>query len=109
MLQTSAVIYYQKLSEQLKQNNNKIKENSFAFHSTELKYLSSIKKLEKYERGGKVFKNIYVADMTLTWSQICGGLCGFGFTRNKVVVLDEKGNVLEMFLDSPENNRSWVS
>lgn len=106
---TSAVLYYQNLSKQLRQNDHKIKENSFTFPSTELKYLSSIKKLKKYERGGKIFNNIYLADITLTWSQICGGLCGHGFTRNKVVVFDEKGNVLDVFLDDPKNNRSWVS
>ena len=106
---TSAVLYYQNLSKQLQKSNNKVKENSFVFSSTELKYLASIKKLKNYERGGKVFNNIYLADMTLTWSQICGGLCGHGFTRNKAVVLDEKGNVLEMFLDAPANRGSWVS
>lgn len=104
-----AVVYYQKLSEQLNQNKDKIKENGFTFRYTALKYLSSIKKLEKYERSGKIFNNIYVADMTLTWSQSCGFLCGHGFTRNKIVILNENGDVLEMFLDDPQNDISWVS
>ena len=106
---TGAVLYYQNLSEQLQKNNDKIKENSFTFHSTELKYLASIKKLKKYERNGQTFNDIYLADMTLIWSQACGGLCGHGFTRNKVVILDENGNILEMFLDAPVNRTFWVS
>jgi hypothetical protein len=32
-----------------------------------------------------------------------------GFTRNKLVVLDAKGNVLAMYLDAPVNSQFWVS
>lgn len=109
VLTSSAVIYYFDISQKLKNNNNKIKENSFTFFDTNLKYDSSIKKFDKYERGGRNFTDVYVADMTLTWGQICGGLCGHGFTRNKVVVLDKNGTVLGMFLDAEVNRGGWVS
>ena len=36
-------------------------------------------------------------------------LCGSGFTRNKVVVMSPKGEILEMFLDDPVNNSSWIA
>lgn len=106
---TGAVIYYYDISRKLKENNHKIKENSFTFYRTELKYRSSIKKTGKYERSGKTFSNVYVADMNLTWGQVCGGLCGHGFTRNKVVVLDEDGAILDLFLDAAVNFTHWVS
>ena len=47
--------------------------------------------------------------MTLTWGQFCGRLCAFGFTRNKIVVMSPSGEILEMFLDDPVNNKSWIS
>jgi len=105
---TGAVLYYYNISRKM-QADNKQKIGGFVFQRSELKYQSSIKKLAKYDRGGKSFSNVYVADMNLTWGQVCGGLCGEGFTRNKIVVLSEKGEVLEMFLDNPVNQTSWVS
>jgi hypothetical protein len=62
-----------------------------------------------YERAGKTFNNVYVANMTLTWAQVCGGLCGSGFTRNKIVVMSPSGEILDMFLDDPVNNSSWIA
>jgi hypothetical protein len=109
LVTTSAVIYYYDISLLFRSNSNKVKENSFAFSSTNLKYLASIKRMATYSRSGKTFKDVYIADMNLTWGQVCGGLCGHGFTRNKVVVLKPSGEVLDVFLDDPVNNTSWVS
>lgn len=106
---TSAVVYYYDVSQKLRSNSNKVKENSFTFYHTNLKYDSSIKKFDKYEHSGKSYDDVYVADMNLTWGQVCGGLCGHGFTRNKIVVLDKKGRVLDLFLDAKVNFSSWVS
>jgi hypothetical protein len=106
---SSAVIYYYNLSQNFRATKGGIKGNGFTFHRTELKYDSSIKKLAKYEHAGKTFSNVYVADMTMTWGQVCGGLCGYGWTRNKIVVLNDKGVVLEMFLDADVNHQMWVS
>ena len=35
----------------------------------------------------------------LEWAFVCGGLCGMGFTRNKVVVLDSEEDVIAMYRD----------
>jgi len=105
---TEAVLYYYNISQAFRNKNGVLKENTFTFWSSSLKYEDSIKKLAAYERAGKSFTNVYVANMTLTWSQTCGGLCGFGFTRNKIVVLSPSGEILEMFLDDPVNRRTWV-
>ena len=90
-------------------NEGKLNEKSFKFLRSNLKYEASIKKLDVYERAGKSFSNVYVANMTMTWGEMCGSLCGYGFTRNKLVVMSASGEILEMFLDDPVNNRAWIS
>jgi hypothetical protein len=106
---TSAVLYYYHASLSMRKNNGKIPDNGFTFISSNLKYDAAIKRNDKFERGGKKFENVYVANITLTWGEMCGGLCGAGFTRNKVVVLNEKGDILALFLDDPVNGSHWVS
>lgn len=108
LVSTGAVLYYYNLSQTLRNNGGKLNGNSFRF-STSLEYEASIKKMDVYERSGKSFNNVYVANMTLTWGQVCGGLCGYGFTRNKIVVMSPTGEILEMFIDDPANNRSWIA
>lgn len=106
---TGAVLYYYNISQALRSKNGKLKENSFKFWSSTLIYDASIKKVEMYQRSGKSFNNVYVANMTLTWEQVCNALCGFGFTRNKIVVMSPSGEILEMFLDDPANRAGWVA
>ena len=102
-------MYYYNISQALRDQEGKPKENSYKFLSSSLKYEASIKRMDVYERAGRSFSNVYVANMTLTWAQICGGLCGSGFTRNKIVVMSPDGQILEMFLDDPVNRKSWIS
>ncbi len=77
--------------------------------NTNLKYTASIKHFDHYSHKKDTFDNAYVADLTLEWSFVCGGLCGMGFTRNKLVVLNSDGDVVALYLDAPENSQSWVS
>lgn len=93
----------------MRANKGKIPENGFTFIESNLKYDSEIKKYAKFERAGKIFTNVFVVTMNLTWGEMCGSLCGAGFTRNKIVVLGEKGEILGLFLDDPVNNSSWIS
>lgn len=109
LVTTEAVLYYYNISHALRNKEGKLKENSFTFLSSSLKYEASLKKMDLYERGDRRFSNVYVANMTLTWTQVCGSLCGSGFTRNKIVVMSPSGEILEMFLDDPVNRSSWVS
>lgn len=109
LVTTEAVLYYYNISHALRNKEGKLKENSFTFLSSGLKYEASIKKMDLYERGDRRFNNVYIANMTLTWAQVCGSLCGSGFTRNKIVVISSSGEILEMFLDDPVNRSSWVS
>jgi hypothetical protein len=109
LVTTEAVIYYYNISHALRNKEGKLEENSFNFLSSSLKYEASIKKMALYERAGRSFNDVYVANMTLTWAQVCGNLCGSGFTRNKIVIMSPSGEILEMFLDDPVNSSSWIS
>ena len=102
-----AVRYYYDLTLAARQNPHL--PTGFDAVRTNLKYTAGIKHFDHYSHNKKAFENVYVADLTLEWGFVCGGLCGMGFTRNKLVVLDSEGNVIAMYLDAPENSQSWVS
>ena len=102
-----AVRYYYDLALAAKQNPHL--PTGFTAVNIGLKYHATIKYMDKYSHHQETFRNIYVANLTLEWAFTCGGLCGVGFTRNKLVVLDGNGNILAMYLDSPVNSQSWVS
>jgi len=76
---------------------------------TELEYAAAIHYLDRYKHGEESYESVYVANLDLTWGFTCGDLCGMGFTRNKIVVLDRHGEVIAMYLDAPVNSESWVS
>ena len=102
-----AVRYYYDLSVAAKKNPHM--PSGFTALATALKYDAKIKYFEHYSHGKDAFDNVYVADLTLEWTFQCGGLCGMGFTRNKLVVLDSQGNVVALYFDAPVNSQSWVS
>lgn len=102
-----AVRYYYDLS--LAARRNPHLPSGFNAVHTGLKYTAVIKHFDQYSRHKDAFQNVYVADLTLEWSFICGMLCGMGFTRNKLVVLNSNGDVIAMYLDAPANSQSWES
>jgi hypothetical protein len=81
----------------------------FTMDHTSLVYRGSIKHWETYSHAADKFSDVYVADLNLEWGHSCGGLCGMGFDRNKVVVLSASGEVLAMYLDAPVNSTFTVS
>jgi hypothetical protein len=102
-----AVRYYYDLSLAAKANPQL--PTGFGAAAIGLKYNGAIKHFDRYSHNGDSYENVYVGDLTLEWSFSCGGLCGMGFTRNKLVVLDADGNVIAIYLDAPVNSQSWVS
>jgi hypothetical protein len=102
-----AVRYYYDLTLAVRQNPHL--PSGFNVVQTNLKYDASIKHYDKYSHSKDHFENVYVANLDLKWSFTCGGLCGMGFTRNKLVVFNSQGDVIAMYLDAPENSESWVS
>jgi hypothetical protein len=102
-----AVRYYYDLS--LAAQANPHLATGFDAAASSMKYTAVIRHSDRYSHNGDTFDDVYVADLTLEWSFTCGGLCGMGFTRNKLVVLDVAGKVIAMYLDAPMNSESWVS
>jgi len=100
----SAVRYYYDLTNTARENP-KLATGFTARHTT-LKYDASIKYFGNYSHNTEKFDDVYLADLTLVWGFNCGGLCGVGFTLNKIVVLDRSGNVIAMFSELKD---SWVS
>jgi len=102
-----AVRYYYDLT--LLARTNPELPSGFTAVQTDMQYAAGIQFLADYAHDKESFHDVYVADLNLKWGFNCGGLCGVGFTRNKVVVLDRQGNVLALYLDAPVNHQSWVS
>ena len=107
VITTSGIKYYFDLS--ISAREHQPFRNVFQMVSTSLKYTAAIKHYDEWEHANSKHHDIYVADLNLEWSSICGGLCGVGFTRNKLVVFDKNGKVIEMYLDAPVNQGFWVS
>lgn len=53
----------------------------------------------KFDRGGRGFDGVYVADLKLEWSNYCGNLCACWFQLDRTVVLRPDGTVLCVFGD----------
>ena len=47
------------------------------------------------------FERVYVVEMSLKWHQYCGFDCAMWIDHDRVVVFDEAGDVLRVFLDGP--------
>ncbi|MEM9998231.1 MAG: hypothetical protein AAF809_11070 [Bacteroidota bacterium] len=45
------------------------------------------------------FERVYVVEMSLAWSQYCGPLCAMWIDHERVVVFDEAGTLLRVYLD----------
>jgi hypothetical protein len=83
--------------------------SGFEVWATDLDYQGAIHYLDRYKHGEDSYEGVYVANLDLNWSFVCGGLCGMGFTRNKMVVLDRHGEVIALYLDAPGNSALRVS
>ena len=107
VITASGIKYYRDLS--ISARERRSFRNVFQMVSTSLKYSAVVKHYDEWEHAYAKYHDIYVADLNLEWSSTCGGLCGIGFTRNKLVVFDKNGKLIEMYLDAPVNQGFWVS
>ena len=74
-------------------NGIRMKSASFSYHAR----VSS--RYSTYSRDGRVFKDAYLVEMDLSWSDYCGSLCACGFHLNRTVVIRRDGTVLCVFGD----------
>lgn len=52
-----------------------------------------------YSRDGRVFHDVIIVDLHLSWSDVCGSLCACSFQLDRTVVLRQDGTVLCVFGD----------
>lgn len=45
------------------------------------------------------FDSVYVIKMTLVWEDYCGSLCAAWINKNRIVVFNESGELLKVYLD----------
>jgi hypothetical protein len=107
VITSRAVRYYYDLS--VSSRENRRFRDVFPMSSTGLKYTASIKYFDEWEHANSKYHEVYLADLNLEWSSRCGGRCGIGFTRNKLVVFNKQGEILDLYLDAPVNHSMWVS
>jgi hypothetical protein len=107
VITASAVKYYYDLS--ISAREHRKFRNVFPMNSTSFKYNASVKHYDEWEHAATRYSDVYVADLNLEWGSACGGLCGIGFTRNKLVVFDKNSEVVRMYLDAAVNRTMWVS
>ena len=94
-----AVRYYLRLTQALgrgdstQTNGIRMKRGEFSYHAN----ISA--RPSTYSRDGRVFRDVYVVDMGLSWSNYCGPLCACGFHLDRTVVLRRDGTVLCVFGD----------
>ena len=93
-----AVIYYQKLIQAFMRNDFS-GSAGIKMITANLKYTANIKLHDKWTYEKQDFKNVYVADITLGWSQYCGMLCAMGFEKKRLVVLGRDGSIRAVFGD----------
>jgi hypothetical protein len=72
-----------------------------------LDYVAAIERRGSLEIDGQTHRNVYVAEIRLSWAQYCGSLCAMGFERRRTVVFDHQGRVLQVI--DPEFLGYWVS
>ena len=93
-----AVRYYLTLSQALARGDTtetgiRMKRSEFSYHA------SIAARPSTYSRDGRVFKDVYVVNMGLTWSNYCGSECACWFRLDRTVVLRPDGTVLCVFGD----------
>ena len=107
-----AVAYYADLIDTLQADTSEAGERlrSFTHASLDYKATASFRDVYTFEGEDPLtreplpsesFERVYVVHMSLEWSQHCGNLCAMWISHERVVVFDEAGTLLRVFLDGP--------
>lgn len=70
----------------------------YAEPSSALKYVAAVKRHERFELDGKTWQNVHVVTLRLEFRQsfCASGTEAFGFTKERTVVFDAQGKVLQV-------------
>lgn len=101
---SDAVDYYSELID----NFNKNKKEVF-FLTAHFDYLAKVEFHEQYtspekNASGKTvtpdtYSKVYVVRMKLKWENYCGSLCALWINKERVVVFNETGDLIKVYLD----------
>jgi hypothetical protein len=99
-----AVNYYSSLID----NFNSNKKDVF-FIMADFNYSAKISFKEKYSSPSfnshnemvvsEDFSSVYVVELTLNWEQYCGSLCAMWIDKKRIVVFNQFGELIKVFLD----------
>lgn len=70
-----------------------------AMKKATLEYSASVEHHDTFEHSGRIFKEVDVVKMSLSWSQYCGGECAMAFHKERTVVFGAGGKIQAVFLD----------
>jgi hypothetical protein len=71
------------------------------YEMAHLRYYSSIRFRLIYERDGKIYRRVYVADSEMEWNSRTQYNSGTWFTKQRTVIFNSDGNVLSVLGDGP--------
>ena len=101
---TEAIDYYSDLIDQYNANRDEV-----FFIVAEFTYTANVEFQENYTSpntnsdGETVepqnFESVYVVTLDLHWTDYCGPLCAMWIEKQRIVVFNESGELLEIFLD----------
>ncbi|QIA06300.1 hypothetical protein [Draconibacterium halophilum] len=101
---TDAIDYYSDLIDQYNANKDDV-----FFLTAEFTYTANVSFHDVYtspdtnSEGHNVepqnFESVYVVTLDLYWMDYCGPLCAMWIEKQRIVVFDESGDLLEVFMD----------
>jgi len=80
---------------------------AIAMQASSLSYESSIEWKKSVVVENVTYHGVYVAVIRLDWYQVCGNVCGMGFSRTRTVVMTRRGDVIRLV--DPVDLGYWVS
>jgi hypothetical protein len=98
-----AIDYYVARIDQLRQ----VPSLCLFYPSALLDYEARVEFRDSVTNGDKQYENVYLADMTLSYSEMVAWLAGTGFEKQRHVLLTPEGEVLAVFGDG--TTEWWVS
>ena len=94
-----AVRYYAGLMQAMGKGDS-VQTGGFKMRRGKFSYRANISpRPSTVSRDGRVFRDVYVVDMHLEWSNYCGSLCACSFSLDRTVLLRRDGTVLCVFGD----------
>jgi len=65
------------------------------------KYRASLTKIPKYDPQSNSYKTSYIVILYLEWEQYCGNLCALSFSRMRIVIFNEAGDIVAVYGEGP--------